>query len=161
MTKTPNQASKKVLIYTDGACLRNPGPGGWAAVLLYQEHRKEIAGGETNTTNNRMELRAIIEGLRVLKKPSEVLICTDSKYAMDGITKWIAGWKRNGWRNANRQLVKNSDLWQELDIECMRHIVDWQWVKGHAGDFYNEIADKLAGKYAQQFAVELARASSN
>ena len=144
-------SSKKIWIYTDGACLLNPGPGGFAAVLLYQQHYKEIAGGEAETTNNRMELRAIIEGLKALKKCSEVIVCTDSKYAMDGITKWISGWKRNGWRNANRQLVKNSDLWHDLDQECSRHSVEWRWVKGHAGNKYNEIADKLAGKYAQQF----------
>jgi len=144
-----NSSADKILIYTDGACLGNPGAGGWGAVLIYGEHQKEISGCEAQTTNNRMELMAIIQALRALKRSSKVVIFTDSKYALDGITKWIKSWKQNGWRTANRKLVKNSDLWQELDFEVAKHQIEWQWVKGHAGDFFNELADKLANKQAR------------
>ncbi len=144
-----NSSADKILIYTDGACLGNPGAGGWGAVLIYGEHQKEISGCEAQTTNNRMELMAIIQALRALKRSSKVVIFTDSKYALDGITKWIKSWKQNGWRTANRKLVKNSDLWQELDLEVAKHQIEWQWVKGHAGDFFNELADKLANKQAR------------
>lgn len=139
-----------ITIYTDGACLGNPGPGGWAAILIYKEHQKKISGGQEDTTNNRMEMKAAIEALRTLKKSSQIAIYTDSKYVMDGITKWIIGWKKNGWRNANRQLVKNSDLWQELDAEVSRHKIQWHWVKGHAGNHFNEIVDELARKAAER-----------
>jgi ribonuclease HI len=138
-----------VTIYTDGACLGNPGPGGWAAILIYKEHQKKISGGQKDTTNNRMEMQAAIEAFRTLKKPSQITIYTDSKYVMDGITKWIIGWKKNGWRNANRQAVKNSDLWQELDAEVSRHKIQWNWVKGHAGNHFNEVVDELARKAAE------------
>ena len=144
-----NSSADKILIYTDGACLGNPGAGGWGAVLIYGEHQKEISDCEAQTTNNRMELMAIIQALRALKRSSKVVIFTDSKYALDGITKWIKSWKQNGWRTANRKLVKNSDLWQELDLEVAKHQIEWQWVKGHAGDFFNELADKLANKQAR------------
>lgn len=133
-----------VEIYTDGACSGNPGRGGYGAVLLYKEHRKEISGFEADTTNNRMELRAAIEALRILKKSSEVKIYTDSKYVMDGITKWIFGWKKNGWKSANKKPIKNIDLWQDLDAEVAKHRTTWIWVRGHDGNYFNEVADKLA-----------------
>ncbi len=136
--------TEKVQIYTDGACLGNPGKGGWGAILIYKEHQKKIFGGEPETTNNRMEMKAVIESLRALKKSSEIILYTDSTYVKDGITKWIHGWKKNGWRNANRKPVKNSDLGQELDIETKKHRIEWIWVKGHSGNYYNEIVDELA-----------------
>ncbi len=136
--------TEKVQIYTDGACLGNPGKGGWGAILIYKEHQKKIFGGEPETTNNRMAMKAVIESLRALKKSSEIILYTDSTYVKDGITKWIHGWKKNGWRNANRKPVKNSDLWQELDIETKKHRIEWIWVKGHSGNYYNEIVDELA-----------------
>ncbi len=136
--------TEKVQIYTDGACLGNPGKGGWGAILIYKEHQKKIFGGEPETTNNRMEMKAVIESLRALKKSSEIILYTDSTYVKDGITKWIHGWKKNGWRNANRKPVKNSELWQELDIETKKHRIEWIWVKGHSGNYYNEIVDELA-----------------
>ncbi len=140
----------QVKIYTDGSCLGNPGRGGWGAILIYNEHQKKISGSEKETTNNRMELKAIIESLKILKKSAKVVLHTDSKYAMDGITKWIFGWKKNGWRTANRKLVKNSDLWQELDLEVVKHQIEWVWVKGHAGNHFNEIVDELARKAAEE-----------
>jgi ribonuclease HI len=140
----------KIEIYTDGACLGNPGPGGWGAILLYGDHRKEISGAEVQTTNNRMELRAVIESLKLLKNSSELTIYTDSKYVIDGISSWIKGWKKNGWRTANRQPVKNAELWQQLDEEVTKHKIKWQWVKGHAGNHFNEIVDQLARKEAEK-----------
>ena len=140
----------KIEIYTDGACLGNPGRGGWGAVLLYKEHRKEISGNEMDSTNNRMEMRAVIESLKSLKKPSEITLFTDSKYVMDGITKWIFGWKKNGWKSADKKPVKNIDLWQELDAEVARHEITWTWVKGHSGNHFNEIADELARSAAER-----------
>ncbi len=136
----------KIEIYTDGACSGNPGPGGWGAVLLYREHKKEIFGGEASTTNNRMEMKAVIEALKAVKKSAQVVLYIDSQYVKDGMTKWIFSWKKNGWRNANRKTIKNMDLWQELDIEVSRHNIEWIWVKGHSGNHYNEIADQLARK---------------
>ena len=138
----------KIEIYTDGACLGNPGRGGYGAILMYKHHKKEISGGEKETTNNRMELRAVIEGLRTIKKSSEVIIYTDSKYVMDGMMKWISNWKKNGWRTADRKPVKNSDLWQDLEIEVEKHKIEWIWVKGHAGNHFNELVDELARKAA-------------
>ena len=137
-------ASTEVEIYTDGACSGNPGRGGYGAVLLYKEHRKEISGYEDDTTNNRMELRAAIEALRNLKKASDVKVYTDSKYVMDGITKWIFGWKKNGWKSSNKKPVKNVDLWQDLDAEVAKHKTTWIWVRGHNGNYFNEEADRLA-----------------
>ncbi|MCF6281286.1 MAG: ribonuclease HI [Candidatus Polarisedimenticolaceae bacterium] len=131
-------------IYTDGACKGNPGPGGWGALLRYNEHEKELSGGERETTNNRMELMAVIRALESLKRPSEVLITTDSQYVMKGITQWINNWKRNGWRTAAKKPVKNADLWQELDQFVKQHQVKWAWVKGHSGHAENERADALA-----------------
>lgn len=139
-----------VTIYTDGACLGNPGPGGWAAILRYGEHEKELSGGLRETTNNRMELRAAVEALNALKRPCRVEIYTDSSYLRDGITKWVHGWQRNGWRTAAKQPVKNQDLWKALLAAVARHKVDWQWTKGHAGDELNERADVLASSAAQQ-----------
>jgi ribonuclease HI len=136
--------SKLIEIWTDGACSGNPGPGGWGVVLLWGDHRKELYGGESETTNNRMELMAAIEALNALKKPSKVRLHTDSVYVKDGLTKWIHGWKRNGWKTASKKPVKNKDLWQELDEACKRHDIEWRWVKGHDGDEGNERADELA-----------------
>ena len=134
----------KVIIYTDGACSGNPGIGGWGAYLIYEDNKKEISGSESNTTNNRMELRAAIEGLNALRRPCEVLLYTDSVYLKDGITKWIVSWEKNNWKNANNKEVKNKDLWVELLKAVKRHQIDWNWVKGHEGNEGNEIADKLA-----------------
>ena len=134
----------EVVIYTDGACSGNPGPGGWGAVLRWQGREKELHGGEPLTTNNRMELTAAIQALEALTRPSKVSLYTDSKYLLDGITKWIPGWQRNGWLTAAKKPVKNDDLWRRL-VEAMgRHEVSWLWVKGHAGDPDNERADELA-----------------
>ena len=133
-----------VTIYTDGACSGNPGPGGWGAILISGEHRKELNGGEAETTNNRMELTAAIEALNALKRPCTVALYTDSVYVRDGITKWIHGWRRNGWRTADKKPVKNAELWQALEQALKRHNVDWHWVKGHAGHPENERADELA-----------------
>ncbi|MCB0043962.1 MAG: ribonuclease HI [Caldilineaceae bacterium] len=142
-----------VTIYTDGGCIGNPGPGGWAAVLLYGEHRKELSGRFQATTNNRMELRAAIEGLNALKRPCPVELYTDSSYLRDGITKWVHGWQRNGWRTAGKKPVKNQDLWQELLRAAARHEpaggVAWQWVKGHADNDLNALADELANTAAR------------
>ncbi|MCG8562094.1 MAG: ribonuclease HI [Hyphomicrobiales bacterium] len=138
------KANSEVVIYTDGACSGNPGPGGWGAVLISGTHRKEIKGGETQTTNNRMELTAAIEALDALKAPSRVEVHTDSSYLRGGITDWIRTWQRNGWRTSNKKPVKNVDLWQRLEEARGRHEVSWHWVKGHAGHPENERADELA-----------------
>jgi ribonuclease HI len=139
-------ASRKphVVIYTDGACSGNPGPGGWGAIMMSGPHRKEISGGEANTTNNRMELFAAIAALEALKRPSQVDLHTDSSYLRNGITQWIHGWKRNGWRTADRKPVKNAELWQRLEEATHRHQITWHWIKGHAGQPENERADELA-----------------
>lgn len=134
----------KVTIYTDGACSGNPGPGGWGALLLYGEHEKELYGGEAETTNNRMELQAAIEALNALKRSCEIDLYTDSQYVKGGITGWIHGWKKNGWKTSNKKPVKNVELWQALDEALKRHKVSWHWVKGHAGHEGNERADELA-----------------
>ena len=137
---------KKVEIFSDGACKGNPGPGGWGALLRYEGTEKPLCGGEKNTTNNRMELMAAIEGLRSLKETCEVELTTDSQYVRKGITEWIKNWKKNGWKTAAKKPVKNADLWQQLDDEVTRHTVNWHWVKGHSGHRENEIADELANK---------------
>ena len=137
---------QKVEIFTDGACKGNPGIGGWGAWLKMGEAEKELFGGEANTTNNRMELLAVIEALRALKKPCDVVLFTDSQYVQKGISEWIHGWKARGWRTAAKQPVKNVDLWKALDQIAATHKVDWQWVKGHAGHPGNERADQLANK---------------
>jgi ribonuclease HI len=136
--------SKSVDIWTDGACSGNPGPGGWGAVLRYGETEKEFSGAEAATTNNRMELMAAIEALNALKKPMRVKLHTDSKYVMDGVTKWIHGWKKNGWKTADKKPVKNDDLWRALETAASRHEVEWKWVKGHSDDVMNNRADELA-----------------
>lgn len=137
---------KTVELFTDGACKGNPGPGGWGALLRYSDVEKEFCGGEKDTTNNRMELMAAIQGLMVLKEPCKVILTTDSQYVRQGITQWIHNWKKNGWRTAGKKPVKNSDLWQSLDEQQERHDIQWQWVKGHSGHRENEIADELANK---------------
>lgn len=136
--------SALITIHTDGACSGNPGPGGWGALLEWKGHEKELFGGEADTTNNRMELRAAIEALNALKRPSKVRLVTDSAYVRDGVTKWIHGWKKNGWKTADKKPVKNAELWQALDEAARRHTVEWVWVKGHNGDPGNERADALA-----------------
>ncbi len=133
-----------VVIYTDGACSGNPGPGGWGAVLEWRGHTREICGGESHTTNNRMELTAAIRALEALKRPSCVILHTDSKYLRSGVTSWIRRWKTNGWRTAGKSPVKNVDLWRALDSLAGRHTIDWRWVKGHAGNAGNERADRLS-----------------
>ena len=138
--------TQSVEIYSDGACKGNPGPGGWGVLLRYGKHEKQLYGGEPETTNNRMELMAVIEGLQRLKRSSRVRVVTDSQYVKNGITQWIHNWKRNGWKTSARQPVKNADLWQALDREVAKHQVEWQWVKGHAGHPENELADRLANK---------------
>ncbi len=138
--------SDRVEIFTDGACRGNPGPGGWGAVLRFKGKEKQLYGGEKETTNNRMELKAVIMALEQLTRPASVRVTTDSKYVQKGITEWIHNWKRNGWRTAGKQPVKNSDLWLELDELVVRHDVVWDWVKGHAGHADNELADSLANK---------------
>lgn len=134
---------KKIVIHTDGGCHGNPGPGGWAATLAYG-HVREVSGGEPATTNNRMEMQAAIKGLEALKEPCEVEMFTDSKYLMDGITSWLAGWKKKGWRTKAKKPVKNEDMWRALDAAVSRHKVQWKWLKGHAGHAGNELCDQLA-----------------
>jgi ribonuclease HI len=136
--------TRTVHIWTDGACSGNPGPGGWGAVLRYGETEKEFSGADADTTNNRMELTAAIQALEALKRSSRVRVHTDSKYVMDGVTKWIHGWKKNGWKTADKKPVKNEDLWKRLDAANARHEVEWKWVKGHADDVMNHRADELA-----------------
>lgn len=144
MTELP-----RVKMSTDGACKGNPGPGGWGVVLRAANgSERDLSGGEAMTTNNRMELTAAIRGLEALKKPCHVILETDSVYVRDGITKWVHGWKKNGWRTADKKPVKNAELWQELVEACGRHTIDWRWVKGHNGDPDNERADKLASDAA-------------
>lgn len=143
-------SSEKVELYTDGACSGNPGPGGWGVLLRMGGHEKELFGGEAATTNNRMELMAVIEGLRALKRPVQAEIYTDSQYVMKGMNEWIQGWKARGWKTASKTPVKNVDLWQALDSECARHELKWHWVKGHAGHVENERADALARRGVEQ-----------
>ena len=137
---------KQVVMYTDGACKGNPGPGGWGVLLRYGDKQKALHGGEPETTNNRMELMAAIAGLEALRTPCKVVLTTDSRYVMDGITQWMANWKKRGWKTASKQPVKNVDLWQRLDAAAAPHEIEWQWVKGHSGHPGNERADELANK---------------
>lgn len=137
---------KHVIIYTDGACRGNPGPGGWGVVLRYGDHEKLLSGAEDHTTNNRMELMAAIEGLNLLKTPCRVEFFTDSQYVQKGIRDWLQGWKKNNWKKSDKTAVKNADLWQALDQAASRHEVSWHWVKGHNGDRDNELADRLANQ---------------
>jgi ribonuclease HI len=136
--------NQTVVVHTDGACSGNPGPGGWGVILRYGEHEKELKGGEALTTNNRMELTAAIMALEALTRPATVKLHTDSQYLRDGISKWIHGWKRNGWKTSDKKPVKNADLWQRLDLALQHHQVTWHWVRGHAGHDANERADELA-----------------
>jgi ribonuclease HI len=143
---TENAQATPITIYTDGACKGNPGPGGWGVWMKYGEHEKELWGGEKQTTNNRMELTAVIQALSSLKRRCHVILYTDSEYVRNGITSWIHGWKKRGWLTADKKPVKNVELWQELEAQAQKHQVDWRWVKGHAGDPGNERADMLANR---------------
>ncbi|WP_435418363.1 ribonuclease HI [Parerythrobacter aurantius] len=143
---------KKVEIFTDGACKGNPGPGGWGVILRKGRHEKELSGGEAETTNNRMEMQAVIAGLNALIEPCEVELYTDSRYVIDGITKWVHGWKKRGWINASKKPVRNEDLWHELIAAEQRHKVAWHWVKGHNGHAENERVDRLASDAAERWA---------
>ena len=142
----------RVTLHTDGSCLNNPGPGGWAAVLHWRDEPRALSGAMPDTTNNRMELQAAIEGLNALKRPMEIDLHTDSKYVMQGVTDWMPRWKANGWRTAARKPVMNQDLWQALDTAVQRHQVTWHWVKGHAGNALNERCDELARAAATEIA---------
>lgn len=137
---------KTVIIYTDGACRGNPGPGGWGVLIKYREHSKEMYGGDTSTTNNKMELTAAIEALKEIKEPCEIILYTDSKYVLKGIEEWIHNWKKRGWKGSNRKPVKNIELWKKLDELRDKHTIKWNWVKGHSGDPGNETADMLANR---------------
>lgn len=139
-----------VRVFTDGACVGNPGPGGWACILKWGNHTRTIAGAEAKTTNNRMEMMAAIEGLRALSRPCRVVVVTDSEYLRMGITDWIRRWRENGWRTKSRKPVKNVDLWQQLDALCRQHEVEWEWTKGHAGHPENEQCDRLAESLAER-----------
>ena len=141
----------QVIIYTDGACKGNPGPGGWGVYMQYNEHIKEMSGGEQETTNNRMELMAAIMALEALKKPTAVALYTDSKYVLQGITEWMDNWKKKGWKTAAKKPVKNEDLWRRLDLAITKHEINWIWVKGHSGDEGNEKADMLANRGVPEF----------
>ena len=141
---------KRVEIFTDGACKGNPGPGGWGALLRMGRHEKELVGGEPHTTNNRMEMTAVIRALNALIEPCEVTLHTDSRYVIDGITKWVGGWKKRGWVNASKQPVKNADLWHDLIEAVARHKVAWEWVKGHSGHPENERVDAIASDEADR-----------
>ncbi len=143
---TKSQSASNVVIYTDGACRGNPGPGGWGASLRFNGHRKNLYGGEANTTNNRMELMAVMQGLNSLSRTCRIQIYTDSKYVLNGITQWMPNWKKNGWKTAAKKPVKNVELWQQLDAALHQHQVEWSWVKGHSGDEGNECADTLANQ---------------
>lgn len=138
--------SKRVRLYTDGSCHGNPGPGGWAAILEYGDKTRELTGNDPATTNNRMEMMAVLEGLRALKEPCIVDVWTDSRYVVDGMKSWLAGWKKRGWKTASKQPVKNEEIWRALDDEASRHTVTWNWVKGHDGHPQNERCDELANE---------------
>ena len=140
----------RVEIFTDGACKGNPGPGGWGVLLRKGTHEKELSGGEADTTNNRMEMTAVVQGLNALIEPCEVTLYTDSRYVIDGMTKWIHGWKRNGWRNASKKPVRNADLWHDLIEAATPHNIRWEWVKGHSGHQDNERVDRLASDEAER-----------
>tara|TARA_A100001015_G_C14812724_1_gene641449 strand:- start:345 stop:797 length:453 start_codon:yes stop_codon:yes gene_type:complete len=144
----------KAILYTDGACLGNPGAGGWASILCYKKHKKILSGSKADTTNNRMELTAVIMGLSALKRPFQVTVVTDSRYVMDGITKWISNWRRNHWKTSAKKDVKNKDLWLLLDALCNKHHVSWEWIKGHSGHPENEECDQLSQAEARKIQIE-------
>lgn len=144
---------KRVVIHTDGACRGNPGAGGWGAVLAWNAHRRELSGGEGLTTNNRMELTAAIRALEALREPCQITLYTDSTYLREGVTEWLARWRERGWRTADRKPVKNQDLWRQLEQAAQRHRVEWRWVRGHAGNPDNELADRLANRGLEQHAA--------
>lgn len=146
---------KQVEIFTDGACKGNPGPGGWGALIRMGHREKELSGGEAETTNNRMEMTAVIRALEALNQPCKISLYSDSKYVIDGITQWIHGWKKRGWKTAGKQPVKNVDLWQEMDAAVARHRISWQWVKGHSGHPENERVDQLASDEAERAGITL------
>ena len=148
MTGTDDKPLKHVEVFTDGACKGNPGPGGWGAILRMGRHEKELSGSDPETTNNRMEMTAAIMALRALTEPCNIVLHTDSRYVIDGMTKWIHGWKRNGWINASKQPVRNADLWHDLIEAAQRHTIRWEWVKGHNGHPENDRVDKLASDAA-------------
>ena len=148
-----------VEIYTDGACKGNPGVGGWGAILRFGEREKEIFGGTANTTNNRMEMTAVIEALRSLSRPCDAIVFTDSSYVQKGISEWIHGWKRNGWKTSDKKPVKNADLWQTLDQLASGHNIEWRWVRGHAGHPENERADQLANRGVEAVLDDVLRIS--
>ncbi len=150
MLHVSEKQSELVVIYADGACKGNPGPGGWGAWISMGDHSKELCGGELITTNNRMELMAVIRALQALKRACDVKVYTDSVYVQKGMTEWIDSWKKRGWRTADKKPVKNDDLWQELDAIAQQHTIEWLWVKGHAGDAGNERADALANQGVAQ-----------
>jgi len=145
----------EIHIHTDGACSGNPGPGGWGALMRWRDHERELSGSEADTTNNRMELTAAIRALEAVKRPARVVVHTDSTYVEDGITRWIHGWKKNGWKTAAKKPVKNEDLWRQLDAALAPHKVEWRWVKGHAGDPDNERADQLAREAVSRSASDV------
>ena len=148
---TGNLRPARATLHTDGACLGNPGPGGWAAILQWGEHESVLKGGLASSTNNQMELMAVIMGLEALKRPVSITVISDSKYVLSGIRYWLEGWKRNGWKNAKKQPVANQELWQRLDVATQPHRIQWQWIKGHAGHPLNERCDDLARAEAQAF----------
>jgi len=149
------EINKKISIYTDGSCLGNPGPGGWAALMCYQKKRKMFSGGEPETTNNRMELMAVISALQLLKEPCEIDLYTDSKYVMDGAQVWMVNWKKKNWMRTKKEPVKNVDLWKMLDSEMQAHVINWFWVKGHSGHHENELVDDEARKQAEIISAKL------
>ena len=148
----PSKMVKQVEIFADGACKGNPGPGGWGTLLRMGSHEKELSGSDPATTNNRMEMTAVIKGLHALIEPCEVTVYSDSKYVIDGMNKWVHGWQKKGWVNASKQPVRNADLWHELIAEALRHNINWQWVKGHNGHAENERVDRLASDAAEAIA---------
>lgn len=145
---------QEVMIYTDGACRGNPGPGGWGALLRFNGHEKQLSGGEHQTTNNRMEMTAVIKALEQLKRPCRIILTTDSRYVIQGMTEWLPGWKRRQWRNAAGKPVLNVDLWKRLESQVSQHEIQWQWVKGHSGHPENELADALANRGIDELVVE-------
>tara|TARA_B100001057_G_C22861205_1_gene954566 strand:+ start:130 stop:582 length:453 start_codon:yes stop_codon:yes gene_type:complete len=146
--------SKHIYLYTDGACLGNPGAGGWASILCYNNHKKILSGSDADTTNNRMELTAVIMGLSALKRPVDITVVTDSRYVMDGISKWVAKWKKNSWKTASKKDVKNKDLWLLLEALCNKHNVSWEWIKGHSGHVQNEECDQISQTEARKIKLK-------